>query len=91
MQQQHETIQKDQFIRLDSVSSQTTLSKRFLRSDIAKGLFPRPIKLGERLSVFLQSEVDAIINARINGNSPEAIKALVIELEAQRKSTGGKV
>ena len=89
--QQKETIQNDQFIRLDLVSKQTTLSKPFLRNNIATGLFPSPVKLGERLSVWLQSEVTAIMNARIAGNSNDEIKALVIKLEAQRKSIGGKV
>ena len=91
MQQHHETIQNDQFIRLDLVSKQTTLSKPFLRNNIAKGLFPSPVKLGERLSVWLQSEVTAIMNARIAGNSNEDIKALVLELEAARKNAGVNV
>jgi prophage regulatory protein len=62
-----------------------------LRNNIAKGLFPSPVKLGERLSVWLQSEVTAIMNARIAGISNDELKDLVKELEAARKSTGGKV
>ena len=89
--QQNEAIQKDQFVRLDSVTHQTTLNEQFLRKDIAKGLFPRPIKLGERISVWVQSEVSAIINARIAGISNDELKSLVKDLEAARKSTGGKV
>lgn len=89
--QQNEAIQKDQFVRLYSVTHQSTLSKQFLRKEIAKGLFPRPVKLGQRLSVWLQSEVDAILKARIAGISNDELKDLVKDLEAARKSTGGKV
>ena len=89
--QQNEENQKDQLLRLGSVTQKTTMRKHFLYKEVAKGLFPRPIKLGARVSVWLQSEVTALINARIAGKSNDEIKALVIELETARKSTGGEV
>jgi prophage regulatory protein len=89
--QQNEENQKDQLLRLGSVTQQTTMRKHFLQKEVAKGLFPRPIKLGARINVWLQSEVTAVIKARIEGISNDELKTLVIELEATRKSTGGKV
>ena len=89
--QQNEVIKNDQFVRIGSVTQQTTLCKDFLYKEIAKGLFPRSIKLGQRISVWLQSEVVAILNARIAGISNDELKDLVKELEAARKSMGGNV
>ena len=89
--QQNEAIQNDQFVRHDLVKQQTTMCKPFLRKQIAKGLFPRAIKLSERVSVWLQSEITAFLNARIAGISNDELKDLVKELEAARKSTGGNV
>ena len=89
--QQNEAIQKDQFVRIGSVTQQTTLCKDFLYKQVAKGLFPSQIKLGERVSVWLQSEITTFLNARIAGISNDELKDLVKELEAARKSTGGKV
>jgi prophage regulatory protein len=80
-----------QLLRLALVSKQTAMPKSSVYAAIAKGLFTSPIKLGERASAWLQSEVTAIINARIAGKSNDEIKALVLELEAERKNAGANV
>lgn len=86
--QQNVTSNYSQLLRLALVSQQTAMPKSSVYAAIAKGLFTSPIKLGERASAWLQSEVTAIINARIAGKSNDEIKALVIELEAKRKNAG---
>jgi prophage regulatory protein len=77
-----------QLLRIALVSKQTAMPKSSVYAAIAKGLFTSPIKIGERMSAWLQSEVTAIINARIAGKSNDEIKALVIELEGARKNAG---
>ena len=71
-------------MRINAVTERTATPKSSLYASIGNGEFTRPIKLGERSSAWLESEVTAIINARIAGKSTAEIKALVIELEAQR-------
>jgi prophage regulatory protein len=53
---------------------------------ISKGLFPKPIKLGPRSVGWLESEVEAINAARAAGKTDEEIRALVLKLEAARKT-----
>ena len=77
-----------QLLRIALLSKQTAMAKSSIYAAMAKGEFPHPIKLGERMVAWLQSEVTAIINARIAGKSNDEIKALVIELEAARKNAG---
>ena len=77
-----------QLLRIALVSKQTAMPKSSVYAAIAKGLFTSPIKIGERMSAWLQSEITAINNARIAGKSNDEIKALVIELEAARKNAG---
>ena len=71
-------------MRINAVTERISTPKSSFYASVAKGEFTRPIKLGERSSAWLESEVTAIINARIAGKSSDEIKALVIQLEAQR-------
>jgi prophage regulatory protein len=52
-------------IRIRTVMKQTGLSKSYIYSLAALGQFPRPIKIGVRASAWLQSEIDAHVQARI--------------------------
>ncbi len=51
---------------------------------IGKGLFTKPVKIGGDRVAWPANEVEAINKARIAGKTDDAIKALVIELEAAR-------
>lgn len=51
---------------------------------VAKGLFTRPIKIGERAAGWPEHEVDALIAARVAGATAEQIKHLVERLHEQR-------
>jgi len=48
------------------------------------GLLPSPIKCGTRSVAWLQHEIEAVIMARVKGQSEDQIRALVIELESKR-------
>lgn len=72
-------------LRLPAVLAKYGKTKSPLYADIAAGMFVKPVKLGLRASGFPQSEVDAIISARIAGKDQAAIRALVSQLESARK------
>jgi prophage regulatory protein len=55
------------------------------------GLFTRPIRIGERSVGWAAYEIDAIINARIQGKGKEEIKALVNRLHSNRATAGEQV
>ena len=51
---------------------------------VAKGLFTRPIKVGQRAAGWPEHEVDTLIAARVAGASADQIKQLVAKLHEQR-------
>lgn len=62
------------------------LSKSVAYERIAKGLLPRPIKLGDaRASALPDYEVEAVAKAYVAGKSQAEIAALVARLHAERK------
>jgi prophage regulatory protein len=71
-------------LRLPSVLAARGVRKTQHYDDIKNGLFPHPIKIGQRASAWKADEVAAINSARIAGKSEEEIKKLVAELEAAR-------
>ena len=76
-----------QLIRRPEVLALTARSKSALQLDEKNGLFVPPISIGERAVAYIKHEVDAVIQARIQGQTPEQIKALVQELIQQRKKS----
>lgn len=71
-------------LRLPSVIDQVGLQRTAIYDRINDGLFPAPIKLGPRVSVWPAHEVEACNDAIIRGNSPEQIRTLVQQLHARR-------
>lgn len=59
--------------------------KSSLYSDIRKGLFTRPVKIGARASAWPENEVAAINAARISGKTDDEIMQLVASLHEARK------
>ncbi len=74
-----------QLTRRPEVLIRTARSKSALQLDEKAGLFCPPISIGDRAVAYIQHEVDAIIQARIEGKTPDQIKTLVQELIQQRK------
>jgi prophage regulatory protein len=73
-----------QLIRRPEVLAITTRSKSALQLDEKAGLICPPISIGDRAIAYIKNEVDAVIQARIEGQSIEQIKQLVQELINQR-------
>ncbi|OKY27658.1 AlpA family transcriptional regulator [Thalassotalea sp. PP2-459] len=74
-----------QLIRRPLVLALTARSKSALFLDEQSGLMPPAISIGDRAVAYLQHEIEAVIQARIEGKTNEQIKALVQELIEHRK------
>lgn len=73
-------------LRLPAVKSESGLSRSTIYLRISQGLWTKPISLGARAVGWPSSEVAAINAARIAGKTDKEIRALVVKLEAARKS-----
>jgi len=51
--------------RLAAVKARTGLSRSEIYRRVAIGIFPRPVKIGERASAWVTDEVSAFIASRI--------------------------
>ena len=73
-----------QLLRRPEVITLTARSRSSLQLDEKAGLFCPPISIGYRAVAYLHHEVQTVIQARIEGKTPENIKQLVSELIQQR-------
>ena len=73
-------------LRLPAVKKETGNSRSTHYLRISQGLFTRPVSLGPRTVGWPASEVVALNAARIAGKTDSEIRALVVRLEAARKS-----
>jgi prophage regulatory protein len=61
----------DAVLRMNGVKEKVgRLSKSWIYGEIAKGRFPRPIKIGERAVGWLESEIDGWLSDRIEQSRP---------------------
>ena len=58
--------------RLPQVKARTGMCRSEIYRRIAAGTFPAPIKLGERASAWVASEIDAFIESRIAARDTKA-------------------
>lgn len=70
--------------RLIKARESLGVSRSTFYLQIAEGLVTKPVQIGVRAVGWPSNEIEAILNARIAGNTPAEIKALVSELESQR-------
>ncbi|QBY03729.1 AlpA family phage regulatory protein [Thalassotalea sp. HSM 43] len=75
-----------ELIRRPEVLTLTARSKSALQLDEKAKLFCPPISIGCRAVAYIKSEVEAVIQARIEGQTPDQIKQLVSELIKKRKA-----
>ena len=57
----------DILYRLPEVMARTGLARSTIYHWISHGEFPQPVKLGERISAWRSSELDAWLSSRIQG------------------------
>jgi prophage regulatory protein len=73
------------FVRRREVLHRYACGNTKLYADIAAGLFPRPIHLGAKSSVWLESELEALIAARARSATDSDVRHLVCALETARQ------
>jgi prophage regulatory protein len=73
-------------LRLPKVKIRTGLSRSTLYLQVSQGTFPKQVPIGERAVGWPESEVNAIVAARIAGAPDPEIRLLVAKLEAARKA-----
>jgi len=78
-------------IRRPEVLALNARSKSALQLDEKAGLFCPPISIGDRAVAYIKHEVEAIIQARIEEQTPEQIKRLVQKLIANRAASKGGI
>jgi prophage regulatory protein len=74
-------------IRLDRMLEQSGhRGNSSVNDQIHAGLWPPPVKIGARTVGWVQSEVTAVLAARIAGADDDEIRALITTLVAQREA-----
>lgn len=71
-------------LRIDKVLEKTGDTRSPLYDKITRGLFTRPVKIGERAAAWPEHEADAISAARTAGASEAEIRKLVQRLHDER-------
>ena len=61
----------ESLIRLSEVQRRTGYSKAWLYRLMSEKRFPLPVKIGARAIAFIESEIDAWIEARIKESRPD--------------------
>lgn len=74
-------------LRLPAVLKERGRSRSAHYLDIQQGLFTKPVQIGLRAVGWPSGDASAINAARIAGKSDDEIRALVVKLEAARKTT----
>ena len=78
------------FLRIKDVMARLGKGRSAIYADVKDGTLPPPIKIGERASAWLDSEITHIQSARIAGSNAETIRILVANLvEARVQVEGG--
>jgi prophage regulatory protein len=80
-----------QLIRRPEKLSLKGRSKSSNYNDEQQGLCVPPISIGERSVAYIKSEVESVIQARIEGQTVEQIKQLVKKLIANRTANKGGI
>jgi len=87
----YQVKQQPRILRRPEVLELTGWSKSTLYNRIESKQFIKSISLGERSIGFISYEVDAVIKAMFEEQTPEQIKSLVKELVASRKAIKGGI
>jgi prophage regulatory protein len=87
----YQVKQQPRILRRPEVLELTGWSKSTLYNRIESQQFVKSISLGERSIGFISYEVDAVIKAMFEEQTPEQLKVLVTELIANRTANKGEI
>jgi prophage regulatory protein len=71
-------------LRLPAVLKASGVSRSLIYQQISEGMWPKPIRISNRSVGWLETEVQALINARVANFDSPAIRRLVCELSLKR-------
>lgn len=71
-------------IRMARLRAKTALSRGSVYLQMKQGLLPTSLQIGEKSVAWIESEIDAVVMARIQRKSDADIRELVKKLEAAR-------
>ena len=83
--EQPQLPQFQQILTCDEVCRVFKITRVTLYKHIENGTFPRPIKLGERLSRWLVNDVQQVFDARCAGADADTVKQIVAQIHAERE------
>lgn len=72
-------------IRIKEVQAVSGLKRSTIYAYIEKGIFPSQIKLGKRCAAWVESEILAVNQARIEEKSEQEIQGLIVQLKKRRQ------
>lgn len=75
--------------RLTTAKAMLGISRSTFYLHISQGLLPKPVQIGFRAVGWPSNELQAIVNARIAGQTDQQIKTLVSRIHAQRTNQAG--
>ena len=75
-----------EFLRPKDVMAKMKLCRASLYHLIREGLFPRPVKLGDRVSVWADDEVEKVMSALYQKMNNEDLKEFVLGIEKSRRN-----
>ena len=78
-----------EILRLPRVQARSGLSRSTIYLRIEDGTVPKPISLGGRAVGWPDYEIDAVIQARLQGKTDAEIRVLVAQLVRARSSRAG--
>lgn len=81
------SVNHDRLLRLPEVASICGVSRSTVYLRIAQQLFPTPIRLGQRMVAWRESEIVALEAAQVRGAAEKEIRELVTILESARQMT----
>ena len=78
-------------LRLPEVMRLSGYSRSMLYSLISQGLYPKPLKIGERAVAWPSDEVEQMARAVISNKTSEQRRELILNLEAKRGASEVKI
>ncbi len=71
-------------LKLPTVEAAIGLRRSAIYGRVARGIFPAPVELGPRSVAWVQSEVEVILAAIINGASEDELRGAVTAMHKAR-------
>jgi len=72
MEESNQFVNVEVLLRLSEVERQTGIKRSLIYKKIGDATFPRPTKLGQRVSVWPQSSITRWINSVVEGETLDA-------------------